>query len=74
MYIIRISNYIGILFGRRAMYHITDNKLYHKDQYRRPGSECLDVVYAKIMTYHVASFSETSLGTFESDTKEFVII
>lgn len=26
---------IGILFGRHAMYHIINNKLYHKGQYRR---------------------------------------
>ena len=39
---------IGIIFGRQAMHHITDNKLYHKGQYGRPGGECLDAVYAKI--------------------------
>ena len=60
---------IGILFGRRAMHHINDNKLYHKGQYGRPGGECLDAVYAKTMSYHVSHFTKTSLGTFESDAE-----
>ena len=60
---------IGILFGRRAMYHVVDKKLHHKGQYGRPGGECLDAVYAKNMAYHVAHFTKTSLGTFESDAE-----
>ena len=60
---------IGILFGRRAMHHITNNKLYHTGQYGRPDGECLDAVYAKNMAYHVAHYTKTSLGTFESDTE-----
>ena len=60
---------IGILFGRRAMKHITDNKLYHTGQYGRPGGECLDAVYAKNMSYHVSHYTKTSLGTFESDAE-----
>lgn len=60
---------IGILFGRRAMHHINDNKLYHKGQYRRPGGECMDAVYTKTIAYHVSHFTKTSLGKFESDAE-----
>ena len=65
----RILNYfeadmnltIGIFFGVRGMYHITGHKLYHKGQYGRPGGECLDAVYAKNMSYHVAHHKKTLL-------------
>lgn len=64
-----MSLMIGVIFRRRAMSHITDNKIYHKGQYGRPGGECSDAVYAKNMAYHVAHYIKTLLGTFESDAE-----
>jgi hypothetical protein len=58
---------VGILFGRRAMYHNVDKKLLHLGQYGRPGGECQDVAFAKILHTHMATFSHTPIGQFESD-------
>jgi hypothetical protein len=58
---------VGILFGRRAMHHNVDNHLLHLGQYGRPGGECQDVAFAKILHTHMATFSQTPIGQFESD-------
>jgi hypothetical protein len=58
---------VGILFGRRAMHHNVDHQLLHQGQYGRPGGECQDVAFAKILHTHMATYSHTSLGQFESD-------
>ena len=58
---------VGILFGRRAMHHNVDHQLLHPGQYGRPGGECQDVTFAKILHTHMATYSHTPLGQFESD-------
>ena len=60
---------IGILFGRWALYHTINNKLHHIGQYGRPGGEYLDAVYENNLLYHVAHYTKTSVGTFESDAE-----
>ena len=60
---------IGILFGRRAMYHQSDNGLLHPGQYGQPGGECQDAAMCKVLHNHIAHFSKTPLGQFESDAK-----
>jgi hypothetical protein len=56
-----------ILFGRHAMHHNVDNNLLHLGQYGRPGGECHDVAFAKILHTHMATFSQTPIVQFESD-------
>ena len=58
---------IGIVFGRRAMSYQSKNKIIHKDQYGRPGGECPDVAFTKILHYHMSHYTKTALGSFESD-------
>jgi hypothetical protein len=58
---------VGLLFGRRAMHHSVDNHLLHTGQYGRPGGECQDAAFAKILHNHMAHYSKTPLGQFESD-------
>ena len=60
---------IGILFGRRAIFHQIDNKHMHQDQYGRPGVKCQDVAFAKILQYHVSKYTQTPMGNFESDAE-----
>ena len=48
---------IGILFGRRAIFHQIDNKHMCQGQYGRPGGECHDVPFAKILQYHVSKYT-----------------
>ena len=60
---------IGILFGRRAIFHQIDNKHMHPGQYGRPGGECQDVAFAKILHYHISKFTRTPMENFESDAE-----
>jgi hypothetical protein len=58
---------VGILFGRRAMHHNVDNNLLHLGQYGRPGGECQDMAFAKMLHTHMATFSQTPIRQFESN-------
>jgi hypothetical protein len=58
---------VGVLFGRRAMYHQVDNQLLHPGQYGRPGGECQDAALLKVLHNHLAKYTQTSMGQFESD-------
>ena len=58
----------GLIFGCRAMHqHSVDNHLLHTGQYGRPGGECQDAAFAKILHNHMAHYSKTPLGQFESN-------
>ena len=58
---------IGIIFGRRAMYNQLQNGSIHKDQHRRPGGECQDVIFTKLQHYLFSNLTKTPMGHFESD-------
>jgi hypothetical protein len=58
---------VGLFFGRHAMHHSVDNHLLHTGQYGRPGGECQDAAFAKNLHNHMAHYSKTPLGQFESD-------
>jgi hypothetical protein len=60
---------VGILFGRRAMYHAKDNNLLHDGQAGRLGSECMDVTLIKVLHITTSHLTKTSLGLFESDAE-----
>jgi hypothetical protein len=60
---------VGILFGRRAMYHAKDNNLLHDGQGGRLGSECMDVTLTKVLHITMSHLTKTSLGLFESDAE-----
>jgi hypothetical protein len=58
---------VGVLFGHRAMYHQVDKKLLHPGQYGRPSDECQDAPLLKVLHNHLATYTHTALGQFESD-------
>jgi hypothetical protein len=58
---------IGILFGRRAMYHQVDNQLLNLSQFGRPGGECPNACISKILHNLTSTFTHTPMGQFESD-------
>jgi hypothetical protein len=58
---------VGVLFGRRAMYHQVDQHLLHPGQYGRPGGECQDPAILKVLHNHLTTYTQTYLGQFESD-------
>jgi endonuclease/exonuclease/phosphatase family metal-dependent hydrolase len=60
---------VGILFGRRAMYHARDNDLLHDGQGGRLGSECMDVTFTKVLHITMSHLTKTPLGIFESDAE-----
>jgi hypothetical protein len=41
---------IGILFGRRAMYHQVNKQLLNLSQFERPGGECPTLAFQKFYT------------------------
>jgi hypothetical protein len=58
---------IGILFGRRAMFHQVDHQLLNPAQFGRPGGECQDSSISKVLHNLVSSLTHTPMGQFESD-------
>jgi hypothetical protein len=58
---------VGLFFGRRAMYHQVDKGLLHAGQFGKPGGECQDAAFSKVLTNLVSDFSKTPIGQFESD-------
>jgi hypothetical protein len=58
---------IGILFGRRAMYHQVDRGLLNQAQFRRPGGECQDSSISKVLHNLISAFTHTQMGQFKSD-------
>ena len=50
---------LGILFGRRSSYHQAHHHLLHPGQYARPGGECQDAAFAKILHYHTSNYTKT---------------
>jgi hypothetical protein len=60
---------VGLLFGRRAMYHARDHSLIHLSQGGRLGSECMDIAFTKILHFSLAPLTKTPLGLFESDAE-----
>jgi hypothetical protein len=58
---------IGILFGRRAMYHQVENQLLNPSQFGRPGGECPDASISEVLHNLTASLTHTPMGHFESD-------
>jgi hypothetical protein len=60
---------VGILFGRRAMYHARDKALLHDGQGGRLGSECMDVTITKVLHITMSHLTKTPLGLFESDAE-----
>jgi hypothetical protein len=59
---------VGVFFGCRAMHHQTDHQLIHPGQFGRRGGECQDAAFDKVLTTNlVSTFSQTSMGQFESD-------
>jgi hypothetical protein len=60
---------VGILFGRRAMYHAKQHKLIHENQGGRLGSDCMDVAFTKVLHFTMAHLTKTPLGLFESDAE-----
>jgi hypothetical protein len=58
---------IGILFGRRAMFHQVDNQLVNPAQFGRPGGKCQDSSISKVLHNLVSSRTHTPMGQFESD-------
>jgi hypothetical protein len=50
---------VGILFGRRAMYHARDKELLHDGQGGRLGSECMDVTITKVLHITMAHLTKT---------------
>jgi hypothetical protein len=58
---------IGILFGRRAMYHQVNKNLLNPAQLGRPGGECADATIAKVLHNLTSQLSQTPMGQFESD-------
>jgi hypothetical protein len=60
---------VGILFGRRAMYHQVYHQLLNPAQFGRPGGECQDASISKVLHNLVCSLTNTPMGQFESDAK-----
>jgi hypothetical protein len=60
---------VGILFGRRAMYHQVDHQWLNPAQFRCPGGECQDASISKVLHNLVCSLTNTPMGQFESDAK-----
>jgi hypothetical protein len=58
---------IGILFGRRAIYHQVDNQLLNPSQFGRPGGKCPDASISKVLHNLTLSLTHTPMGQFESD-------
>eukprot|EP00980_Cylindrotheca_fusiformis_P007672 scaffold1608_cov91-Cylindrotheca_fusiformis.AAC.2 len=58
---------VGILFGRRAMYHTVQHQLIHPGQGGRIGGECEDVALTKVLHISMSHLTKTALGIFESD-------
>ena len=58
---------IGILFGRRAIITQIKDKHLHKGQFGKPGGECQDVAYTKLLHYQMSHFSQTRMASFDSD-------
>ena len=50
---------VGILFGRRAMYHAKQHKLVHENQGGRLGSECMDVAFTKVLHFTMTHLTKT---------------
>jgi hypothetical protein len=53
---------VGLFFGRRAMHHQVDHNLLHEGQFGKPGGECQDTAFSKILTNMVSHFSKTPIG------------
>jgi hypothetical protein len=53
---------IGLLFGRRAMYHTAENRWIHREQYCKPARKCNDAVMLKILHNHIAHITKTPMG------------
>jgi hypothetical protein len=49
------------------MYHQVDHGLIHEGQFGKPGGECQDAAFSKVLTNLVSNFSKTPTGQFESD-------
>jgi hypothetical protein len=60
---------VGILFGRRTMYHQVDKKLLNPAQFGCPGGECPDVSISKVIHNLICLFTRTPMGQFESEVK-----
>jgi hypothetical protein len=58
---------VGLFFGRRAMHHQVDHGLLHEGQFGKPGGECQDAAFSKVLTNLVSDFSKTPIGQFESN-------
>ena len=58
---------IGLLFGRRAMWHQVDNKLLHLGQHGKPGGECQNTTLVKILHNVISHLMYTPMGQYESD-------
>ena len=57
---------IGITFGRRIMTYQSKHNMIHCNQYGRPDRECTDVIFTKILHYHMSHYTKTALGSFEN--------
>jgi hypothetical protein len=58
---------VEVFFGRQAMHYQTDHQLIHPGQFGRPGGECQDAAFNKLLINLVSKFSQTPMGQFESD-------
>jgi hypothetical protein len=58
---------VGILFGRRTMYHQVDKGLFNPAQFGRPGGECQDASISKVLHNLVYHLTRTPMGQSESD-------
>ena len=58
---------VGILFGRRAMFHQSKHRLIHPGQYGQPGGECQDAAISKVLHNLLSTLTHTAMGQFESD-------
>jgi hypothetical protein len=60
---------VGILFGRRAMYHACNNEQIHDGQGGGLGRECMDVTLTKVLHITMARLTKTPLSIFKSDAE-----
>jgi hypothetical protein len=49
------------------MHHQVDHNLLHEGQFGKPGGECPDATFSKVLANMVSHFSKTPIGQFESD-------
>jgi hypothetical protein len=58
---------IGLIFGRRTLYHAIDNGRIPDEQIARPYSECIDGLLNKILHIEIAHITKTALGGMDFD-------